>query len=45
MFGQLIRQLRNEEKYQWARLRQSTIGRLDAGMFLLLLWVLYLVQL
>jgi hypothetical protein len=31
MFGQVLKQLKGEKKYEWTRLRQSTIGRLDAG--------------
>eukprot|EP01126_Amoeba_proteus_P005730 TRINITY_DN11964_c0_g1_i2.p1 TRINITY_DN11964_c0_g1~~TRINITY_DN11964_c0_g1_i2.p1 ORF type:complete len:528 (-),score=119.97 TRINITY_DN11964_c0_g1_i2:522-2105(-) len=32
VFGQIVAHFRNkEERYNWLRLRQSTIGRLDAG--------------
>lgn len=31
MFYQLFRQLEIENKYKWVRLRQATVGLLDAG--------------
>lgn len=32
VFGQTVNHMKNkEERYQWLRLRQSTVGRLDEG--------------